>query len=104
MQPGDRRPVPAAAEPGLVTVAAAVQADLDRWERRRPGIASSALAAAALRLAARMDDPSTSATAVSYCANALQTVLGRLEAQLPPEETADSLDELRARREKRRAG
>lgn len=87
-----------------MSVVESVERDLERWEKRRPGVAGSALAALVLRLAARVDDPATSATAASYCANAMNTLLDRIESSLPPEETSDSLDELKARRAKRRAG
>lgn len=87
-----------------MTVVESVGRDLARWEKRRAGVSESTLAAVVLRLAARIDDPETSATAASYCANALNTILQRLEEQLPAEETSDDVDELRRRREKRRAG
>lgn len=87
-----------------MTVVESVERDLARWEKRRAGVAESSHAAAALALAARIDDPKTSAHAAAVCANALAALLQRLEDQLPPEESVDSLDELKARRAKRRAG
>lgn len=104
MQQGYFGSAAVAEEQGLVSVVESVERDLARWEKRRPGVGGSALAAIVLRLAARVDDPDTSATAASYCANAMNTLLERIESSLPPEETSDSLDELRARRAKRRAG
>lgn len=84
-------------------VAASVRADLSRWERRLPGIGESGLAAMALSLAERMDDPHSSPTAVSNCARVLNETLDRIVALLPAEARLDAVDELISRRERRRA-
>lgn len=64
----------------------------------------SALAADALALARRIDDPDTSASAVASCSRALANVLGELRLLgMPqaPSETGDRVDELASRRESR---
>lgn len=65
----------------------------------------SALAADALALARRIDDPETSASAVASCSRALAKVLGELRLlgmpKAPPAETGDRVDELASRRDAR---
>lgn len=67
--------------------------------------AESALAADALALARRIDDPETSASAVASCSRALAKVLGELRLQgmpqAPAAETGDRVDELASRRKAR---
>ena len=87
------------AVPGRVV--AAVERDLTAFRRRSPEIADSALAAAALVLAERMDNPRNSATSVSMCARALKETMDRLRELLPPVQEADRLDDLASRRQKR---
>lgn len=85
-------------------VADNLEAQLKLWERRQPGVSASAAAALALALAAKIDDPGTNATALSNCANSLDRVLERIESSLPPLLEGDEIDELKAARERRRAG
>jgi hypothetical protein len=85
-------------------VADQLEQQLQEWERRQPGISKSAQAGLALALAAKIDDPSTNATALSNCANSLDRVLERMESNLPPLVEGDVIDEIRAKRQQRRAG
>lgn len=81
------------------TVAAGVQADIDRW-----GLEGElALKASALSLAETMDDPKTSPAARSQCARALRETLDRLRDLAPVEVRGDGLDEISAARSRRRA-
>ena len=99
MQQSHRRPLPRPQHvEALVSVREAVQRDLDAIAERDADLASSGLALSALALAARMDDPDTSATATASCAKALLETLGRLHELVPAEQESDRLDELAARR------
>lgn len=80
----------------------AVESDLKRLAKRDPVLASSALAATALALAAEIDGDN-SATSKSMCARALNETLKELWEQAPPTEESDGLDDLAARRAKRRS-
>jgi hypothetical protein len=80
------------------SVGAAVERDL----KGMGAVADSALAATARALARELDDPGNSATSKSMCARALAETLDRLLALAPPKKEADKLDELNARRAKRR--
>lgn len=82
----------------------AVERDLKAFDERQAGVSGSALAVAALRLAERMDDPKTTPTAVSNCARTLGEIMDRIQAGLPAAEQRGKLEELRERRERRRAG
>ena len=84
-----------------MSVVDAVNRDLDRLRKRDPLLAESALAATALALAAEIDG-ANSATSKSMCATALQKALERLAELAPPERERDGLDDLSARRAKRR--
>lgn len=86
-------------------VAESLRSQLAEWERRLPGVSVSAQAAAALKLAEILDalEP-RNATAASNIANSLDRVLERLESGIPPLVEGDEIDELRAKRERRRAG
>lgn len=84
-----------------MSVVDAVNRDLDLLRKRDPRLAESALAASALALAAEMD-AHNSATSKSMCATALQKALDRLMELAPPERERDGLDEVSARRAKRR--
>lgn len=66
-------------------------------------LGDGALAAAALELGARIDDPETSATAVSACAKTLRETLDRIRELLPAQQAGDAVDELTSRRAQRRA-
>lgn len=87
---------------GKLSVASAVQRDLEELERRLEGIGESGLAATALTLARELDKPKNSATSKSMCAKALREVMDRLLELVPPEEEKDDLDDLAARRAQRR--
>lgn len=90
------------AEDEPLTVAAAVQADLDEIGQRDPALARSGLAASALSLAREMDDKN-SATSKSMCARALREALDRLRELAPAERKKDKVDELSTRRKARLA-
>jgi len=60
------------------------------------------LQAAALKLAERLDDPRTSATAASNCAWRLGELMKEIRALAPPEKKADVVDEIKERRARRR--
>lgn len=80
-----------------LTVAGAVQRDLDALAKRDAELARSTLAATALALAEAMDAPKVSATAKSYCATALQKVMEGLYEMAPDAEEDDEIDELKHR-------
>ncbi len=82
-----------------MTVLEAVQAELDaiRVEHR------SGLAASALVLAAQLDDPTTSPTAVGLCSRALRETLDRLWDVGRELTDGDDLSLLAERRKARRA-
>lgn len=77
----------------------AVQRDLDRWGEE---IATSALAAAALDTARRLDVENVSPSAASLLHGQLRQYLADLRELAPAGEEADDIDELEARREERR--
>lgn len=77
-----------------MSVAAAVRRDLDAIAERDAALAESGLALSALALAARMDDSSTSPTAVAACSRSLHEILDRLRELVPAEQESDALDEL----------
>jgi hypothetical protein len=83
-------------------VTAAVQHELSELAERDAGLADSGLAALAVAMAQVVDDPGVSPTARAQSARALLETLDRLHELAPPEESADGLDELVARRERRR--
>lgn len=95
------------------TVAAALQRELDEIAKVDPDLATGTLAAAAMSLARRMDEPSTSAAGASQCARALREITAQLRALAgaianpepggPPVSGGDRLDDLAAARAKRRA-
>jgi hypothetical protein len=80
------------------TVRAAVLVEL----RRYPGMRGSGLALTALALADDIDAPETRPTARAMCSRELRETLDRLRELAPPTEQADHLDDLTARRAKRR--
>ena len=88
------------------TVAAALQRDLDAIAKTNPGLATGTLAASAMSLARTMDSAATSAAGRSQCARALRELTDRLTAAAAPhtgESNSDTLDDLAARRDRRRA-
>jgi hypothetical protein len=84
------------------TVVAAVQRDLDAIAKADKALAESSLAATALALAAELDDPNNSATSKSMCAGRLLDAMSLLRELTPEGEEQDGLDDLSARRAKRR--
>jgi hypothetical protein len=78
----------------------AVQRDI---ERLGPEVQESGLAAAALALAAGLDDQN-SLTSKSMAAKALADVLKELRSLAPPRKETDDLAKLRADRKQRRSG
>ena len=87
-----------------MSVRVAVERDLAGIAERDVALAKSGLAAAALELASRMDDPENSATSVAGCARALAEALATLRALVPPVAEVDRVDELAARRTDRVTG
>lgn len=83
------------------SVVEGVRRDLDAIAERDPELACSGLALSALALAARMDDPDTSSTAVAGCARALVEALDRLRELVPAEQESDAVDELAKQRARR---
>jgi hypothetical protein len=84
-------------------VKAAVERDLNEIRNRDPALAKSGLAATALALATRIDDPANSATSISMCSRALRETLDRLRELAPEAAEQDRLDDLGARRTERLA-
>ena len=64
----------------------------------------STLAASALALARELDVAGNSATSKAMCARALAETLEKLRDRMPDEEEVDKVDDLSARRAKRRSG
>jgi hypothetical protein len=75
----------------------AVEADLERW-----GLTGTALAASALDMARVLDDPATNPTPRSMLHAQLRMTLTELEKLAPEEATNDGVDEVGAKRKKRR--
>lgn len=80
------------------SVVEALGRELDALRRRAPDVADSSLAASALKLAERIDDPHNSATSVSMCQRAYAETFERLMALAPADDDHDQLDELTQRR------
>jgi len=88
-----------------LTVTAGVKRDLAALKRRDAALATSGLAAAALSLAAEMDNKGNSATSRAMCSKALLDTLDRLRGLAPEaEQKGSKLDDLTTRRAARRAG
>jgi hypothetical protein len=86
-----------------LTVVAAVERDLKLLRKRAPVLAVSPLAAAALVLAAQLDDSRGSATSKAMCAKGLAELLRELRELAPPLVEGDSIDDLASRRSSRRS-
>jgi hypothetical protein len=99
LQSVDHGKLPGSRESG--EVAKGVERDLSRLP---PDLATSGLAASALCLARSMDEPGSSPTSRSMCANALRDTLDRLLELAPENDESDELDDLASRRAKRLAG
>jgi broad specificity phosphatase PhoE len=67
-----------------------------------PEAQTSSHAATALALAAEIDSAGNSATSKSMCAKVLLETLAKLRELSPPAVAADKLDDLAAKRQKRR--
>lgn len=80
----------------------AVERDLERVRERDPDLAESSMAATALALARRIDDPGSSTTSISLAAGTLFAHMERLRELSPPAARSDSIDQLGKVREKRR--
>lgn len=93
------------AKAGRCEVVDATEQELAELRKATPQVANSALAAAALRMAFEVDHPYNSATAKSNCVSELHKIMDRLY-ELAEEQGSGKggkVDELRARRAKRRA-
>jgi len=86
-----------------MSVAEAVERDLDAVREASPDLADSALAATALALAAEIDEPKNSATSKSMCAARLNETMATLRELMPPKREADGIDDIAEQRKKRRA-
>lgn len=84
-----------------MSVADAVRRELDELAKRDKDLARGAVANMALVLAARIDDPSNSATSVSLCAGKLLDALETLRVLAPVAADVSPLDEIRIRRDRR---
>lgn len=84
-----------------MSVLAGVEADLELLPRR---LQNGALAASARRLAEQMDDEDNSATSISMCAKALESVMGTLLASVPAEPAKDKVSSVADRHAARRRG
>lgn len=78
----------------------ALRADLERWG---PEVEGSALAAAALDAARRLDAPGVSAASASLMHGQYRQYLADLRQLAPSGEESDEIDDLAERRRKRRA-
>ena len=86
--------------PGWPTpTVAAVRAELVKLDKTVGGASKSAVAATAVALAKKLDDPETSASAAATCGRVMLGALEQLRAMAPPkDEEADGLDAIRNRR------
>lgn len=81
----------------------AVRAELRALDERKPGLKASALAAGAIAVAKRIDDPDTTAAAAASCLRALERAMTALHAQAPETTQTGQGNELERRRAKRAA-
>jgi len=86
-----------------VNVYDSVKSDLDEIAKVDKRLADSGLASLALAMAAEIDNTKNSATSKAMCAGRLHEAMERLRELTPERREADELDDLRAKREKRRA-
>jgi hypothetical protein len=100
------RLLPRPLRPGAVvkarTVTDALEQELARLSKRAH-LADSTLAATARALAHELDSSRNSATSKSMCAKAMYDAIDRLYDLAPEEAQADDVDEIRRKREERRA-
>jgi SpoVK/Ycf46/Vps4 family AAA+-type ATPase len=88
----------------VVTRVGVVENVLRDIEKLGPEAAETGLAATALAVAQRLDDPGTSSTSVSMCSKSLIDVLRELRALAPPKIQEDRVDEIAQRRAYRVGG
>jgi hypothetical protein len=86
-----------------VSVVKAVEVELASLAKRDKPLSESAIAATALAMAREIDEAGNSATSKSMCAARLQEAMDRLRELAPAAQEANKVDELRAKRERRRA-
>lgn len=91
------------ARSGPTNVVDGAERNVEAIRKRDEELAGSALAASAIALAREIEHPYNSATSKSMCAREMRDTLDRLRELAPEEEHADSLDELKQARERRRA-
>jgi hypothetical protein len=76
----------------------AVRTELRKLDKAVPGTSKGAVAATALALAKKLDDPETSASAAATCGRVILGALEDLRALAPPkDEEPDGLDAIRNR-------
>ena len=85
-----------------MSVLEAVEGDIAEIAKRDKALADSGLAAMAKQLARELD-ANNSATSKSMCARALMDALEKLRDLAPADDAKDRVDELGARRDKRRS-
>jgi hypothetical protein len=91
-------------EPNDPTNVEAVRRDLAKIAERDPDLAKGGLAALCLSLAKELDDPVNSLTSKSMAGRTLTDALAELRELAPDEKKEDGVDDLAARRAKRRKG
>jgi hypothetical protein len=94
---------PAASKP-IGAVLAGVNRELAALKKLDKDLANGALAATAQALAREIDNADTSPTSKATCARALADTMTALRAMAPKSRPQDGVDELRDRRDARRAG
>lgn len=90
------------AQHGLRRVIGAAERTVERIGETDPDLADGVLAATAMALAYQIEHPGNSATSKSMCARELRETMDRLRELAPPLTKKDGIDELKAKREKRR--
>ena len=86
-----------------MSVVAATEKDLAEIRKRDPDLADGALAAAALQMAAEVDSFENKGHAKSLCAKELRDTMAVIRDLAPKKARNDRVDEIKAKREKRRA-
>jgi hypothetical protein len=94
-----REPLPEAGRTGVID---AVAHDVKEIRERDEGLAESAHAATAVRLAYELEHPFNSATSKAACAKTLNETMDRLRELAPEQPKKDRVDEIGAKRAKRR--
>lgn len=82
-----------------MTVEQSLEQELQKYPE---AVRNGPLAATAMVLARKMDDPDNSATSVSMCANAMLSIMTKLADAKPAEQQTDSLAKLLSKRQSRR--